>query len=144
MQIVLCSSYQIMYLQKVQFIMVHILVGQLLGCVQIYGLKWSLIKKLQFPDCTTEQLRQKYYAFVKFTDGNKLLFTLIQQGNIQAEDHTRVKKLYEHFLELKDLYEKCDSADMLYKKALIKVNEDIQLKELVQYMEAVMQQYAIQ
>ncbi|CAL6082328.1 Hypothetical_protein [Hexamita inflata] len=101
--------------QKVQFSLDSTL-GQLLGCVQIYGKKWSLIQKLQFPDYTTEQLRLKYYAFIKFKNSNEELVKLIQQGNVQVKDHSRVKKLYEHFLNLQNSYENCTSSDLIRKK----------------------------
>ncbi|CAL6011443.1 Myb-like_DNA-binding domain-containing protein [Hexamita inflata] len=34
-------------------------------CVTIYGHKWKLISKLEFPQFTTEQLRQEYLMFQK-------------------------------------------------------------------------------
>ncbi|CAL6010457.1 Myb-like_DNA-binding domain-containing protein [Hexamita inflata] len=114
--------------------------GQLIYCVQIYGKKWSLIKKLQFPEYTTEQLRLKYYAFIKFKNGHSELIQLIKQGNIQTEDYSRVKKMYEHFLHLRDIYENSGSSDLLDKKAIWKVNEDLQLKDLIQFLETAMQQ----
>ncbi|CAL6008812.1 Myb-like_DNA-binding domain-containing protein [Hexamita inflata] len=144
-----CKSYYVVAIKqcvpkKCNLIWTPQTLGQLLTCVQIYGKKWSLIKKLQFPDFTTEQLRLKFYAFIKFKDGNRELVQLIKQGNIQAEDHGRVKKLYEHFLKLRDLYENSAGSDLLDKKALQKANEDLQLKDLVKFLETAMQQYTIE
>ncbi|CAL5974312.1 Myb-like_DNA-binding domain-containing protein [Hexamita inflata] len=117
---------------------------QLIGCVQIYGKKWSLIKKLQFPDYTTEQLRLKYHAFIQFKNGNEELVKLIQKGSVQVKDHPRVKKLYEHFLSLYDSYQNCTSSDFIRKKALQNANEKLQLQDLIKFLEAVIQQLTIE
>ncbi|CAL6056867.1 Myb-like_DNA-binding domain-containing protein [Hexamita inflata] len=140
-----CKSYYAVAIKqcvpkKCNLIWTSSTLGQLLGCVQIYGKKWSLIKKLQFPDYTTEQLRLKYYAFIKFKNNNEELVKLIQQGNVQVKDHSRVKKLYEHFLKLQNSYENCTSSDFIRKKALENANKDLQLQDLIKFLKTAIQQ----
>ncbi|CAL6088321.1 Myb-like_DNA-binding domain-containing protein [Hexamita inflata] len=113
---------------------------QLLSCVQIYDKKWSLIQKLQFPNYSPEQLRQKYYSFLKIKSIKNEQIIQIKQGNIQPQ-FGLVKELYEHFHDLKQQFDNCNNFDLLNKKALIKANDDLNLEELVGYLENVMKQY---
>ncbi|CAL6026536.1 Myb-like_DNA-binding domain-containing protein [Hexamita inflata] len=120
--------------------------GQLLSCVLIYGKKWSLIQKLQFQNVTTEQLRLKYHSFLKHKQEGLELMELIKQKQspIEPSQYNQIKKLYEHFKNLANLYEKCQDFDAFDRKALLKANEDINFKECARLLEEIIVKYNIQ
>ncbi|CAL6000022.1 Myb-like_DNA-binding domain-containing protein [Hexamita inflata] len=112
---------------------------QLLSCVQIYDRKWSLIQQLQFPDFSPEQLRQKYYQFLKFKGIKNEQISRMKQENVQPQQFSLVKEC-EH--DLKYQFDNCNNFNLLNKKGqLIKANDDLNLEELVGYLENVLKLY---
>ncbi|CAL5973889.1 Myb-like_DNA-binding domain-containing protein [Hexamita inflata] len=107
---------------------------QLLSCVQIYDKKWTLIQKLQFPNLSPEQLRQKYNTYIKLKTKRHELIRTLKQGNITPEQLCQVKSLYEYYNNLKNKFDNCDDLDLLYKKSLVTANDDLKLEELVEFI----------
>ncbi|CAL6008754.1 Myb-like_DNA-binding domain-containing protein [Hexamita inflata] len=112
--------------------------NQLLSCVQIYDKKWTLIHKLQFPHLSPEQLRQKYNKFIQLKTKRLDLIKTLKQGNISPELLCQVQSLYEHYNNLKIQLDNCSDLDLLYKKALVTANDDLQLEELVKFLASVL------
>ncbi|CAL6090564.1 Myb-like_DNA-binding domain-containing protein [Hexamita inflata] len=113
--------------------------GQLFGSVLIHGQKWELIRKLQFPNFTAEQLRKKYALFQKRRQQGEFLIKMIMSDKIISKDLIpHMVKFYEHFKNLLFMYNNYDKMDIIARQAVTKVYEELNLSVLVEKMQKIL------
>ncbi|CAL6032144.1 Myb-like_DNA-binding domain-containing protein [Hexamita inflata] len=122
---------------------------QLVTCVAIYGKKWELIRKLEFQDCSAEQLRQRYLLFQsKKQFRTEIANRILNCEQLHPEDFTQ--KAIDFFKYLYKIYFKCEkpikNMDEIITLKIMNLNdEQIDVKLLIfKIYNSLPQQYKIQ
>ncbi|CAL6024675.1 Myb-like_DNA-binding domain-containing protein [Hexamita inflata] len=119
-------------------------IGQLLSCVEIYGKKWKQIQKTQFPQFSDKQVRSKYNMLQKMFQENKKMMELIREGKATKSNQEQIEKMFAYYSDLKEMYLSRDQKDILDQRALIKVNDKLNLEALVQSLKEILDQMNLQ
>ncbi|CAL6056494.1 Myb-like_DNA-binding domain-containing protein [Hexamita inflata] len=119
--------------------------GQLFGSVIVHGKKWELIRKLQFPNLTAEQLKKKYELFEKRRkQGEELVRKILNGEEIQKQEIPHLIIQYKHFTKLLHMYDNVNQMDMLSKQAVLKTDQDFNIRVSVAKMKEILTAHGIE
>ncbi|CAL6108303.1 Myb-like_DNA-binding domain-containing protein [Hexamita inflata] len=109
---------------------------QFVTCVAIYGKKWELIRKLEFQDCSAEQLRQRYLQFQnKKQYRANIALKMLNCEQVNPKDFSQ--QSIDFFKYLYKIYFKCEkpiqNMDEIITLKIMNLNdEQINVKQVIQ------------